>query len=231
MKFQWEIDDHHDDQYVTLHDKELNEEFDEFFYRNEFIIHIDFQIKEYFLLDEHFMLYGKPTKNIGLVYKKEENELFFILRTQDKITHNIIIPASKDELSNSISITVIRKNNNIKIYKNLIEVVSYDFVGDICNEYRDTALYLGCSSTLSDVSHYRWYGEMDVDIFFIVKNNSNIKTVKEILTTELNDYPRKKFYNNLLCCYDFQTINNLGIIYDESKNNNYLELIPEDFKL
>ena len=40
MKFVWEIDEHPDDQYVTEYNKKLNNTFDEFFYEDEFSIHI-----------------------------------------------------------------------------------------------------------------------------------------------------------------------------------------------
>ena len=45
MKFRWEIDKHPDDQYVTEYNKRLNETFDNFFYEDEFSIHIDFIIE------------------------------------------------------------------------------------------------------------------------------------------------------------------------------------------
>jgi hypothetical protein len=226
MKFKWEIEEHPDDQYVTQYNKKLNDTFDEFFYNDEFTIHIDFRIEEDFVLDEHFMLFGKPSKNIGLVYNKINNHLFFIYRIKDQNNQSITIPLLRDELEKGISVTIIRNKNKFIIYKNLEEVGSQDFEGNLCEKYRDTALYLGCSSNSSDNSpENKWYGEMDIRLFFILENISDIHSVKEYVNTETFKFPSYNTYTNLLCYYDFNISNNLGIIYDESSNKNFLELI------
>jgi hypothetical protein len=226
MKFKCEIEEHPDDQYVTQYNKKLNDTFDEFFYNDEFTIHIDFRIEEDFVLDEHFMLFGKPSKNIGLVYNKINNHLFFIYRIKDQNNQSITIPLLRDELEKGISVTIIRNKNKFIIYKNLEEVGSQDFEGNLCEKYRDTALYLGCSSNSSDNSpENKWYGEMDIRLFFILENISDIHSVKEYVNTETFKFPSYNTYTNLLCYYDFNISNNLGIIYDESSNKNFLELI------
>lgn len=226
MKFKWEIEEHPDDQYVTQYNKKLNDTFDEFFYNDEFTIHIDFRIEEDFVLDEHFMLFGKPSKNIGLVYNNINNHLFFIYRIKDQNNQSITIPLMSGELEKGISVTIIRNKNKFIIYKNLEEVGSQDFEGNLCEKYRDTALYLGCSSNSSDNSpENKWYGEMDIRLFFILENISDIQSVKEYVNTETFKFPTYNTYTNLLCYYDFNISNNLGIIYDESSNKNFLELI------
>lgn len=227
MKFRWEIDKHPDDQYVTEYNKRLNETFDNFFYEDEFSIHIDFKIEEDFLLDEHFMLFGKPSKNIGLVYNRNDNHLFFTYRIENQNNQSITIPnVIIDELKNGISITIIRKKNKFIIYKNLEEVESQEFEGNLCKEYRDTALYLGCSSnSVENSPENKWYGEMDVKLFFILENISGIDVVKNFVNINPEKFPTYKNYKNLLCYYDFQILNNLGIIYDESSNKNFLEKI------
>jgi len=226
MKFKWEIEEHPDDQYVTQYNKKLNDTFDEFFYNDEFTIHIDFRIEEDFVLDEHFMLFGKPSKNIGLVYNKINNHLFFIYRIKGQNSQSITIPLLSDELENGISVTITRNKNKFIIYKNLEEVGSQEFEGNLCEKYRDTALYLGCSSDSFDNSpENKWYGEMDIRMFFILENISDIQSVKEYVNTETFKFPTYKTYTNLICYYDFNISNNLGIIYDESSNKNFLELI------
>jgi hypothetical protein len=130
------------------------------------------------------------------------------------------------ELEKGISVTIIRNKNKFIIYKNLEEVGSQDFEGNLCEKYRDTALYLGCSSNSSDNSpENKWYGEMDIRMFFILENISDIQSVKEYVNTETFKFPTYNTYTNLLCYYDFSISNNLGIIYDESSNKNFLELI------
>lgn len=227
MKFKWQIDKHPDDQYVTEYNKRLNETFDNFFYEDEFSIHIDFRIEEDFLLDEHFMLFGKPSKNIGLVYNRNNNHLFFMYRTENQNNQSITVPDIQiDELQNGISVTIIRKKNKFIIYKNFEEVGSQEFEGNLCKEYRDTALYLGCSSNSAENSpENKWYGEMDVELFFILENISEIDVVEKFVRLSPDKFPTYKDYKNLLCYYDFQIINNLGIIYDESSNKNFLEKI------
>jgi len=227
MKFEWDIKEYPDDQYVTEYNKKLNETFDTFFYEDEFSIHIDFRIEKDFLLDEHFMLFGKPSKNIGLVYNRNDNHLFFIYRIKDQNNQSITIPnVLINDLKKGISVTIIRKKNKFIIYKNLEEVESQEFKGNLCEKYRDTALYLGCSSNSSDNSpENKWYGEMDVKLFFILKNISDIETVKDFVNTDPSKFLFYSTYTNLLCYYDFNISNNLGVIYDESSNNNFLELI------
>ena len=227
MKFKWEIEDHPDDQYVTEYNKVLNDSFDNFFYEDEFSIHIHFRIEEEYILDENFMLFGKPSKNIGLVYNRNQNHLFFIFRVKDKNEQTITIPNTEvDELSDGIQITIVRKKNKFIVYKNFEEIGSQEFEGNLCKRYRDTALYLGCSSNSLDNSpENRWYGEMDVKVFFILENTSEINVVKNFVNIPVFKFPSYKDYRNLLCYYDFDISNNLGIIYDESSNKNFLELI------
>jgi hypothetical protein len=227
MKFTWEIDEHPDDQYVTEYNKKLNETFDEFFYEDEFSIHIDFRIEEDFLLDENFMLFGKPSKNIGLVYSQKENHLFFIYRIKGENDKIISVPNIQiDELKTGISVTIIRKKNKFIIYKNLEEVGYQEFEGNLCDNHRDTAFYLGCSSnSLNNSPENKWYGEMDIKTFFILENISDIETVRLYVNNPVFKFPTYNTYANLLCYYDFNISNNLGIIYDESSNKNFLELI------
>jgi hypothetical protein len=45
----------------------------------------------------------------------------------------------------------------------------------------------------------------------------------------MNKILTKTSYNDILCLYDFESVNNLGIIYDESKNTNFLEKVPKEF--
>jgi hypothetical protein len=194
----WEIDEHPDDQYVTEYNKKLNNTFDEFFYEDEFSIHIDFRIEQDFLLDENFMLFGKPSKNIGLVYNQKENHLFFIYRIKAEDNKIISLPNIQiDELKTGISVTMIRKKNKFIIYKNLEEVESQEFEGNLCKEYRDTALYLGCSSnSVENSPENKWYGEMDVKLFFILENISEIEVVKNFVKISPEKFPTYKNYKN-----------------------------------
>jgi hypothetical protein len=227
MKFKWEIDEHPDNQYVTEYNKKLNDAFDSFFYEDEFSIHVDFKFDDEFLFDENFMLFGKPSKNIGLVYNEKQNHLFFMYRMNDEDNQIITIPNNGfNEFKEGLSITITRKLNKFIVYKNYEEVGSKEFEGNFCKKYRDTAFYLGCSSNSLDNSpENKWYGEVDMKVFFILEKSSDIETVRYFAETPVFKFPTYIAYSNLLCYYDFNITNNLGIIYDESNNKNFLELI------
>ena len=72
---------------------------------------------------------------------------------------------------------------------------------------------------------------MDIEYFTILTRTSDINLAKELYETELHKISIKEYYNDILCLYDFKTINNLGIVYDESKNCNFLEKVPKEFIL
>ena len=128
-------------------------------------------------------------------------------------------------------ITIIRNNQKFIIYKNFEISNQYTFEHELVEDYRNSGLFLGCSSPQSEQENTRYYTEMEINHFSIIKNTSNIKTVKDFYYTETHKILFKKYYNDILCFYDFKTINNIGIVYDESKNANFLELVPKEFVL
>jgi hypothetical protein len=64
-----------------------------------------------------------------------------------------------------------------------------------------------------------------------LKNKIDIKQIKELHESKNEKLVSKDYYDDILCLYDFQTTNNIGIIYDESKNTNFLERVPSEFVL
>jgi hypothetical protein len=64
-----------------------------------------------------------------------------------------------------------------------------------------------------------------------VRGTSDIKVAKSIYETQGEKLISNPNYKDILCLYNFNTINNIGIIFDESKNNNFLEKVPEKFVL
>jgi hypothetical protein len=52
---------------------------------------------------------------------------------------------------------------------------------------------------------------------------------KELYESELHNLVIRDYYDDLLFLYDFKTINNIGIVYDESKNTNFLEKVPQKY--
>ena len=70
---------------------------------------------------------------------------------------------------------------------------------------------------------------MDIKHLSIVINISNIENINELYYLDVSEIHKTKSYNDIICYYDFKNINNLGIVYDESKNTNFLEKVPKEF--
>ena len=59
----------------------------------------------------------------------------------------------------------------------------------------------------------------------------DIQEAKDLYETESDKILNKTYYDDILCLYDFNTINNLGIVYDESKYTHFMERVPDEFIL
>ena len=94
---------------------------------------------------------------------------------------------------------------------------------DLLIDTNESALYVGCSNHFTDVFEHKFYGEVDVSYLTIILNTSDINKMKDLYETESFEISKKEYYKNILCLYNFKRINNLGIVYDESKNTNFLE--------
>ena len=70
---------------------------------------------------------------------------------------------------------------------------------------------------------------MDINYFSFLNNVSDIDKGKELYESELHNLVIRDYYDDLLFLYDFKTINNIGIVYDESKNTNFLEKVPQKY--
>ena len=107
-----------------------------------------------------------------------------------------------------------------------------EFNGNLISDYCENSLFIGCSSPECASDRHRYYCEMDISLFSIIMRTSSIDIIEDYLKeNEVHVLPFKKCYDDILCYYDFKTVNNLGIIYDESKNTNFLERVPKDFVL
>jgi hypothetical protein len=103
--------------------------------------------------------------------------------------------------------------------------------GEFVEDYKIPELFLGCASPQSQEKKHRYHCEVDYDFFSILKNKIDIKQIKELHESKNEKLVSKDYYDDILCLYDFQTTNNIGIIYDESKNTNFLERVPSEFVL
>jgi len=231
IKYSWDLSEHHDNQYVTNFDKEKNYNIFDFQHREKFIVTCNFTIKEKYKIDKICMIYGKPGKNMGLSYNSETNDVaweFWIRKDngEDEFKYIHFKDVKKKDVENGVTLSVIRKFNKFILYKNFIEVNQLTFEGELIEDYRLEGLFIGCSSPDCGLKEQRYYGEMDLNHFSILMKTSDINDAKDLYHSELTNLVEKYYYEDLICLYDFETINNQQIVFDESKNCNFLEKVP-----
>lgn len=233
IKFEWDIKEHPDDQYVTEFNKHVNNEFTNFLYNKKFVISSTFKIEKSFERDEISMVYGKPGKPIGLSYNTSTHSVAFEYWVStdgtDEFRYLHLKDVNSDDIQNGVNITIIRDGNILIGYKNFVEVNRMDMGGEFVEDYKIPELFLGCASPQSFEKKHRYYCEVEYDFFSIIKNESDIEEVKFIHSSKNEKLINKQNYNNILCLYDFKTINNIGKVYDESSNTNFLEKVPKEF--
>jgi hypothetical protein len=232
LKFQWDMSEHHDNQYVTEFDKEENVELNEFLFEKNFIITCNFQTKSNYKRDEISMVFGKPGKNIGLSYNSTTNVLAFEFWTQleseDSFNMFIFKDLSVKEIENGITISISRDGNKFIFYKNFELNGTIEFDNELIDDYKNPGFFFGCSFP-SNENNRQYYGEVEMSHFSIIVKNSHISDSEEIFNFEPHTLVNKKYYDDILCLFNFNTVNNLGIIYDESKNTNFLEKVPKEY--
>ena len=125
VKFSWEMDDHHDNQYVTNFDKNENSELKKFLLSSQYAITVSFKIKKIYKKDEISMVFGKPGKNLGLSYNESSKTMAFEFWTDeedgDKFYFLPLLDTSETEIEGGVTITIVRDNNKIILYKNFVE--------------------------------------------------------------------------------------------------------------
>jgi hypothetical protein len=234
IKFQWDISSHHENQYVTEFNKSNNLILDEFLFQKHFIISCEFKIEKDFKRDEICMLYGKPGKNIGLSFNSTTKTTAFEFWTytgEPEDTFNMCVykDVTEKEIEEGVTLSVVRNENEIILYKNFIEDNRITFEGDFIEDYKISGFFVGCSSPECEGEKQRYYCEVDMEHLSIIINTSNIESVYEMYNLDVSEIHKTKNYNDIICYYDFKNINNLGIVYDESKNTNFLEKVPKEF--
>lgn len=232
VKFEWDISEHHDNQFVTDFDKNENQIFNKFLYNN-FVLTTKFKIKNHYKKDEIGMIFGKPGKNLGLSYNQSTKTMAFEFWTkgqnEDKFQMIIMKTVTIKEIENGVIISIVKNGKKITLYKNFIEDNSLELDDELIDDYSDSSLFLGCSNPDIDSEKHRYYCEVDMTHFSILNNIGDIDKGKEIYESEPHNLLWKNYYDDIICYYNFETKNNIGIIYDESKYTNFLELVPKDY--
>lgn len=236
IKYEWDLTDHKDDQYVTNFNKTESDKIANLFHQLKYAINIEFKLDLNLKSDNIFCIYGKPGKNFGLTYNKEADTLALEFWTEatTKVAgdefHYLAFPGLHyDELSKGVKITIIRNNDEFIIYNNFEKVGEIDFDKNLIDDYRTEGLYIGTGNPGTEVPEHRYHGSVDIDNMLFVEDITNIETVKKIYETNINELNKLEEYDNIIFNYDFNTVNNQGIIYDNSKNTYFVEKVPTEF--
>lgn len=234
IKFQWDMSNHHENQYVTEFNKIQNDKFRKLFQEEEYIITCHFKILENYKSDDFCMVFGKPGKNMGLTYCKESGVVSFEFWTtgddsEDNFYFLPFIQLNKSDVEKGVVVTIIRNGQKFIVYKNFEKVNLIKFKNNLIDDYTQTDLFFGCSNPGSEVVEHRYYTELDINYFSIILNETDIEKSKDLYESATTEIINKDYYNNILCLYNFKIINNLGFVYDESKNTNFMERVPIEF--
>jgi hypothetical protein len=233
VKFRWEMESHHENQYVTEFNKYTNNDLNGFLLEKEYIITCEFKIEKDFERDGICMIYGKPGKNIGLSYNTATKTTAFEFWSKgddvDYFNMCVFNTVTEQDIEEGVILSVVRKENEIILYKNFVEDNRMTFDGEFIEDYKIPGFFIGCSSPECEGEKQRYYCEMDIKHLSIVTNTSNIENINELYQLDVCEILKSEIYNNIICYYDFKNINNLGIVYDESKNTNFLEKVPKEY--
>ncbi len=233
MKFKWDMSSHHENQYVTEFNKHNNDLLDDIFHKEKFVLTISFSIKKDYQKDEVCMVFGKPGKNIGLSYNQKTQTCAFEFWTkkeneEDKFKMVVLKSVLNNDIENGVTISVVKNGNVLKFYKNFIFDVEHILEDDFIDDYKTSGLFIGASYPQSDIENNRYYCEFDIFHLSYIVDSSEINDITNIYDKNTKDLVNIRYYENILFYYDFKTINNIGIIYDESKYTNFLERTPKE---
>lgn len=236
IKYEWDLSDHMDDQYVTEFNKKESEKLYNLFHQKKYSITIDFKLNNKLKGDDIFCIFGKPGKNFGLTYNKEVDTIAFEFWTEkneesvDDVFNYIPIQGLHyDEMKNGVIITIIRNKNEFFIYKNFELQDSIKFTKNLIKDYREEGLLLAAANIGTSVTEHRYYGGFEIEKLQFIDNNTDINFSKKVFETDVEDLITLEKYDDIVFSYDFNIKNNQGIIYDNSKNNFFVEKIPQDF--
>lgn len=233
VKFTWDMTSNHDNQYVTEFNKSENDIFVNFLHHDKFIITCDFKIPKTCKTDKVSMVYGKPGMNLGLSYNKDSGALAFEFWTKsDNGNEFHFVPFSnvpKEYVEHGVTISVVRDGNKFIVYSDYEEAGVEEFSHQLIDDYCEGGLFVGCSNPGTHVPEHRYHGELEINYLAIIYNNTDINDAMDLYESTTYEILNKPYYNDIICLYNFKTLNNLGIVYDESKNCNFLEKVPQEF--
>lgn len=233
-KYKWDLSSHKDNQYVTQFNKTENTTINNFMHDGDWIISCEFSFDLEYTTDTIFTLFGKPGKNMGVTLNRETNVLAFEFWTigrngNDVFNFMAVDGVSIDDMKDGVVISVSKSNDEYRLYKNF-ELVNKKVVRNgLIDDYKVDGILFGVGNPGTHVEEHRYFGEYDLNYFSILINNSDIQKSKYLYTNGIISLIDTPLYDNVLALYEFDEINNLDIVYDNSKNCNFLEKIPTTF--
>jgi len=220
IKYEWDIKTIQEGEIV----KKDNFELQNILFKDNYSIICDFKIKEDYIKDEKAGIFGKAGQNFGLTFDSKIDSLVFEFRTDTKSPtfHCIIFDKIKfEDVKKGIKFIITKNKNSFGFYLNGRAVSTYGFNGILIDEYKNSPFFLGALNPGAKDPKDRCYSQIDFDLFSIIENETTVSRLKKISPKD----------DNVICYYDFKRINIIKNICDESKNYNFLELVPKEFVL
>lgn len=236
IKYEWDLSDHKDDQYVTEFNKTESDKIYNLFHQPNYSITTKFKMDKELQRDKIFCIFGKPGKNFGLTYNEEIDALAFEFWTSgqtkiagDEFHYLKFHDLHYDEMKDGVVVTIIRNEDEFSIYKNFEFMDAIDFPQNLIEDYRSEGLLLGSANVGTLVPEHRYYGGYELNKMQFIEGNTDIKVSKKVFETDNDKLLNLDIYNDIVFHYDFDVENNQGIILDNSKNTYFVEKIPESY--
>lgn len=221
IKYKWDINKLDSETDIAKRD---NVDLQNILFKDKFSILCNFRIKKESIKDTKAGIFGKSGQNFGLNFDSDIDSLVFEFRSKkDPVEFNCMIfeKINSDTIDNGINFIFTKINNIIMIYVNDKLVKYYECDADFIDEYKNSPFFLGALNPGAADPKDRCFSELEISLFAIIKSETNIKKLKTI----------DKKDKNVLCYYDFQTLNMRKDVFDESSNFNFCELVPTEYIL
>lgn len=236
VKYEWDLTSHKDHQYVTEFNKNHSPKINNLFHQDSYALNIEFRLNKEYETDKIFCIFGKPGKNFGLTYNTAADTLALEFWTNgstavsdDEFHYIRFFDCHYDKLKDWVNVTIIRNDDEFITYVNFERNGDKDFEKNLIDDYRYEGLLIGTGNPGTGVPEHRYHGSFDIKSMFFVEDVTDINVVKKIYETDTASLNKLEEYDKIIFNHDFDTINNQGIIYDNSKYNHFVEYIPEDF--
>ena len=218
LKYTWGVENAEESRLLKLDNSELQN----FLFEDSFSIICDFKINKSHKKDRKAGIFGKAGQNFGLNFDSDIDSLVFEFRTNTELPefHCLIFDEiNSDMIDAGINMIITKNKNVLKFFLDGKLIKYYMYEDTFIDEYKDSPLFLGALNPGANNPYDRCFSEVDITLFSIIKKETNIKVLKSIKNTN----------KNVLCYYNFETLNLRKDVYDESNNFNFLELVPQEY--